>query len=286
MKKKLRILFAGGCHVLGFPVGVEFAFPKVVLKALAEEYQCESKSVGYLSFGRSHLLLDAYREFDPDLLVLQLGHYECPRALEKILKKSTLARLLRSPSASNSSSSSNGLEGPVYTPDPRSAFKSSWKWRLRSTIRLAVGLAYEWKGEPVFARKKVSDDLSDLLKAIRDNGHCRIVLLSPFLCPDYMVRHYRRRAWKIFSDASRRHDSLFVDSQQVLLNLERSREDLSLYANGDHLSATGHEAVGRHLADQIRAMLALRAMSGAQLAVTPSRLATSLSSEYMPSIRP
>ena|SRR5215472_7623741 len=75
-KIPLRILFAGGCHVNGYPIGAEFAFPAIALKRLKSQFSCESRDISHLTLSRLELLLAECRSFGPDVLVLQLGHFE------------------------------------------------------------------------------------------------------------------------------------------------------------------------------------------------------------------
>lgn len=84
-----KILFAGGCHVTGYPVGAEFGFPKVALDFLENNgIHGDMKSLGPLPISHPERLVDLCNDYKPDVLVLQIGNYETtPGSIRDYLKK-------------------------------------------------------------------------------------------------------------------------------------------------------------------------------------------------------
>jgi len=83
----LRILFAGGCHVCGFPIDPDDAFPRVAVQHLSGEFSIEAGHISNLAMSKVRMLITQCRSFHPDVLVLQLGHYESGLWLQKRMNK-------------------------------------------------------------------------------------------------------------------------------------------------------------------------------------------------------
>jgi hypothetical protein len=92
----IRVLVAGGCHVDGYLVGPKHSFPQLTINQLSSHSTCQLRSIGYMRLNSVKVLMGECQSFRPDILVLQLGHYECPQSMIKRFRslKKRLWRLL------------------------------------------------------------------------------------------------------------------------------------------------------------------------------------------------
>ena len=85
--QRIKILFAGGCHVVGYPAGKSYAFPAVVGSELFKAgVQSDIECVGYLPLHHSAKITEACRRIRPDILVLQVTNYELGNELSEFIR--------------------------------------------------------------------------------------------------------------------------------------------------------------------------------------------------------
>src|ERR1700712_1775201 len=86
--KKLRVLVAGGCHVVGYPIGEKHSFVNVTKQILAlGGICCEMDAMGRTPVTRRDQLVERLKAQRPDILVLQLGNYETNITFQKYFRK-------------------------------------------------------------------------------------------------------------------------------------------------------------------------------------------------------
>jgi hypothetical protein len=233
------ILFAGGCHLEGYPVGEQSSFARVVLKSIPDYRQ---HFVHYLNLSSGDRLYEACNSLNPRFVVLQLGHYEAPRELGKVIR---VPRLL------NSNKGAGRLRAKAWTPDATQHFRHSLTWDFKAFVRFSVGFGMGVMNHPVFDKNKVRSSLRSILSQMPQALRDRTFLLSPFPCPDPLMRLYRLELREVFATTARQVGCHLVDTQSELLEREESPGDSRLYSDPYHLSAEGHAVVGELLAETL-----------------------------------
>src|SRR5438270_91145 len=85
--KPFSILFAGGCHVVGYPIGEERAFPALVARRLRDAgLGVRPETLSHLKLAHRQKLTAKCNQVKPDALVLQLGHAELNQQLSKYFR--------------------------------------------------------------------------------------------------------------------------------------------------------------------------------------------------------
>jgi len=241
-----RILFAGGCHVNGFPVGAEHSLSSVALRWLGHPEAEKPIAFAYITLKSGRLLTEACREQQAEFLVLQVGNYETMPRFGKILG-------IRGSSGSSSISSYS----VPFAPDPKMQYKPTVRSRLLDARRMALAalLTAMGKKRKIFDEAAMAARLDSVLKGLRDLPLKGIVLLSPFSCPDRLTRACRRRAAPIFAAAAKKFGCIFVDAFNELEGYPRGEAYRANFADECHLGRLGHERVGRMVGEALRAAM-------------------------------
>lgn len=236
----VRMLFVGGCHVLGSPVGSEYGFAQVAAHVLKSEFpsvDCELRVLGYVNLSSGARIMRECIEDTPDILVLQLGHYESSIPLKKrllalIRPRNSVARL--------KDVSSTVLNLP---PLPDIHFRDGWCRKIKSAAKLFLDSLLCSVGHAGMEYSTIELKLAELLQGVRELEIRRVFVLSPFPCVDATISRYRQQLHSLFSAEARRSQSEFVDVSlidQVVHVTPRN----DLFADDRHLSVEGHAAVG------------------------------------------
>jgi hypothetical protein len=233
----LRILFAGGCHVAGFPIGAQFAFPRITLAHLAEEFSCEAKCIERLSLSNVQPLVAECQHFHPDIVVLQLGHYESglwlKKRLRRLLARAKLNKAVPKPSAEAASISSVSLG-------------KAW-WQLQSLVRILGDHLLTFAGSPPYQLTAFECELDGFLRRVHMLSIRYVFLLSPFPCSDLAIRARRSVMRSFFARCSTRYNFQYLDVSNDL-NPAELIEEPSLYIDAFHLGSEGHRRIGVKLA--------------------------------------
>ncbi len=121
-------------------------------------------------------------------------------------------------------------------------------WELKSFTRFSVGFGMRLLQHPLFDKQKVRKSLCAFLGQMPSTVLEHTFLLSPFSCPDPLMRLYRLESREVFASASSQFGCHFVDAQTALMAEEEDPRDPHLYADPYHLSTEGHRLVGELLA--------------------------------------
>jgi hypothetical protein len=223
----------------GFPVGEECAFTRVALRSL-QQFSKDSACVLPLANLRSGpQILTACRELRPDVVVLQLGHYEAPAQLRKSLG-------LRGAKLKGTEKISiDGAPAP-RRPRPEMQYRlTPWQmiWELRRILAAALVIA-TGKSKKMFNSKSIAASLDSILANLKEVPLRGIVVIGPFSAPDPVVRFFRRRAVPIFEKAAKKHGCTFVDVFAMLETYPKGKAFRSNFADSQHLSVLGHKRVG------------------------------------------
>ncbi|MBL0161924.1 MAG: SGNH/GDSL hydrolase family protein [Bryobacterales bacterium] len=237
----MQVLFAGGCHVVGYPIGEMVAFPEVVRQCLqVRGVVLDTHRLAYIKLTHAAKLRAACAESRPDLLVLQLGHFELSRPLSQYLRSR-----LRPPRASSAKSGSEPSANPILRPR---------LFRVVAEIKKVIDWAL---GQPLVDFTRFEAQLDDFLSETEQWSPQDVILLSPLPCADTLSMRYRRRAAAIMQRQAARHGIQFLD-------LLSAHPGWSFGAEGNfydaiHLGARGHLHVGSAIANRILASLPRKA---------------------------
>jgi len=249
----LRLLFAGGCHVGGFPVGEEFGFVRTTAARLGPSLPqgIEVRTLLHVSLASTARIVEACRACRPQVLVLQLGHYESSLPLAK-----RMARLLRGRMAGEGHPVRDVSSWtPNYEPNPALRFRDSWRRRAKSALKLAIDGLLRLLGRPAFKRERLQRLLAQMLDEVRALGIPQVVVLSPFPVRDLTIARYRRQLRLTLALEAARHGCQFLDVSGIGQQQPRGE----WFADDRHLGRKGHHAVGLLLAEKIGALLTVSA---------------------------
>jgi hypothetical protein len=262
----LRLLFAGGCHVGGFPAGEEFGFVRRAVARLDRQWpqrRFRAETLLHVSLASAQRIAAACRACRPQVLVLQLGHYESSLPLAK-----RLARLLRGRAAQRNRPPRDVSSWKAnYEPNPTLRFHESWRHRLKSAVKLALDGLLRLAGHPAFDSARLERQLAEMLELLRAQGVPQIVVLSPFPVCDRTIARYRRQLHRMMAQQAARQGCHFVD----LAGVAAGQAPDEFFADDRHLGRAGHRAVGRLVADAIGELWATAAP--AVSAAVPAALA-------------
>jgi hypothetical protein len=244
-----QILFAGGCHLNGFPVGPEHSLARVALRSIGHPAAENPSVLAYVNLRSNAALKEACVKQRTEILVLQLGHYE------------TLPKLKKMFHAGSSSSLSSGSSPSLIrelAQNPNLSFVPTLGARAIFARRLLLGAAFRGVGlgKRVFDPAALEASLDGLLTDLRSLPLKAILLLSPFSCPDPLTRTSRRHAAQLFAAAAGRHGCVFVDAFNLLESCGEGQPFCANFADANHLSRVGHERVGRFVGEALRSTIA------------------------------
>jgi hypothetical protein len=241
-----HILFAGGCHVNGYPVGESSSFSEITANAL--DYTCTR--IAPIGLSNTSRLFD-YLQLHPrpNILVLQFGNYEAPRPLARHFRAvfSSTARLPSTPRSSVSSSQRPWLSLP-----PDQVFSPTPAWRSRVLLKQAYAIAAQRVEPPLFDAAAIRLKLRTLLTRIAAYEIPVTIVLTPLPCADHMARSFRVAAAPIFHEQAAVAGLLSLDTAAALGYIDRSsKRSFDIYADERHLNLCGHQ----FLADALTRLL-------------------------------
>lgn len=243
-----RILFAGGCHVVGYPVGKELSFATIAVRSISFSGAEAAEAVGYVNLRSGPRLAEVCRGQGVEFLVLQLGHYELMPNFSKIF---------RGRKNTNGLSTKECVLYPETQPDPDAFYQSGIGKRLTVARRIALASMLTALGQKnrIFDPAFIATSLDSFLSSLQPLKLRAIFLLSPFSCPDPVSRACRREAEPIFASAAMKHGCIYVDSFGLLESYEPGKAFRANFADLFHLSRVGHERVGRLLGESLKVVM-------------------------------
>jgi len=170
----------------------------------------------------------------PDVIVLQLGHYEAPKPLKKTLglggkKKDRVKRATE-----------------VWQPEPEMQYRPALfitPIELRRIVAAGM-IAALGKKRKMFDPAAIADSLNSILLSLKELPLRGIVLVGPFSTPDPLTRFCRRRVVPIFEAAAEKYGCTFVDIFSFLESFPKGKAFRANFADYEHLSVLGHQRVG------------------------------------------
>ncbi|MGO8934160.1 MAG: SGNH/GDSL hydrolase family protein [Terracidiphilus sp.] len=230
-----RILFVGGCHLNGYPVGEEHAFTLVALGCLSEHGENTPNVLPLCNLRSGTQILAKCRELKPDAVVLQLGHYETRGQMREILG---LRRSKEKVSTQGAKEGAPPRANQRYRPTLLMRFL-----QLRRVVAAGMVVALGRKRR-MFDPAAIADSLDSILLSLKELPMRGIVLVGPFSVPDPVMRFLRRRALPVFEAAAKRNECTFVDVFSLLESYPKGKDFNANFADPLHLSVSGHQKVG------------------------------------------
>ena len=238
--RPIKLLFAGGCQVAGYPADESRAFPALAGQMLARAgFRLEVHTLPYLRLPHRRRLIAKCKEVEPDVLVLQLGHSELNVRLSTHLRSLWGSRK-RHAHSEDSTIPANLVKGPIgfYI---KAGLKRGIDFCLRHPLVDFESLDARWEA------------------LLGDVEKCRIpsvVLLSPLPAADLTAMYYRRRALPLFRRIAMENGCSFVDLLAATpRGMARHFGLDDYYFDAIHVGEGGQRAVGEALASHLRVFL-------------------------------
>jgi len=224
--------------VLGYPVGEEYSFARIAQQMLAAAgAPVLIEVLSYARLRHRRRLTAKCKEFQPDVLVLQMGHAELNRRMSTYLR------------------SRCGLSTPSASKDsviPAALVRNSATFYCKSALKRVVDVCL---GHPLVD----FGELEALWKVTLDEiGACSVpavLVLSPLPCADATALYYRSRAIPVYREAAAEHGAGFVDLLSAAPRCRNSFGDCQFYYDAIHLGRLGHEQVGELLLPPLQTAL-------------------------------
>jgi hypothetical protein len=249
--QSFRLLFVGGCHVVGHPFGPGYGFPKIAqtkLERMHPDWKFQLKVVPHVLLSDKQKVLHSCGEFHPDVLVLQLGHYESARPLKQRIRKlfSKRGLLAKAPSTKNSHktyefSLSHRIECSRW-PTPK------------KVLKFILDLALRGMGCPGIGIDVARHDISLLFDALRGAKVQHVVVMSPFAGPSAVINRYRRELATVLAEKAYGFGFTYFDLAD-LFGGAFSHKRVGLYCDEQHLTVKGETLVGGAVASVIDGLL-------------------------------
>ena len=241
----MRIAFVGGCHVNGYGVGRNQGFSSVAVKILETNgIRCETAVLGPLKLTRILGVAEMCKQFEPDILVLQMGHFELSPSL------------LWDSSGLGTPPSRSGLEPAPFGPD--SVLRKTPLWHFRMVGKEIVD---RFSGRKLVNVRLFGEQLEYFVAQVAELRIPKVLVLGPLPCADTVLMYYRREASRAYADASLKNGFCFQD-----LLSGQTEEDY--FADNRHLSKRGHTWLGKTVG---AALLKLSQKHLATEALSPAR---------------
>jgi hypothetical protein len=234
--KPVELFVVGGCHVSGYPIGANHAFPTQLSELLGGRIVGQ---VPYLKFTRlpEHLrLIDQLR---PSHVVLQLGNHEFANSFQPLLQQ--LRGVFSSPLPVRAASTKHPL---APNPEVEAAAAHGLSLPLRHWVRvggLSLLTALLWLLSPTHRRSFWA-----LNACIRRHPGTSFVFLSPFPSLNPTQNAVRRfGGWLLHQRLVARPNCHWLDSHRLL------RPDEQLFVDTSHLNRRAHQVLAYGLATAV-----------------------------------
>lgn len=246
-----RILFAGGCHVNGYPIGESSSFSELTSTALGYS-SSQIVRIAPIGLSSPDRLFD-YLQLNPppDITVLQFGNYEVPRPISRharaILSAGLHLNLAARPSVSS--------KRPWLSLPPQQVFTPTPAWQGRVLLKHAYATAAQHVTPKLYDAAAVRERLRWLLSHLAPFKVPTIVVLTPLPCADHMARGFRIASASIFHEESARAGVLSLDTANALgYSSRKSSRSFAIYADDRHLNLHGHQLLATTLTRLIESL--------------------------------
>ena len=263
----LRLLFIGGCHAVGYFYGFEHGFPQVAMEQLQLRHPgllLEGHVLAYVPLSHTAELMARCQEVRPDILVLQLGHYETESAIKRRVR--TLLHLPQPPRhKSTSVPASNSVPSQSSSSESSSKSKSNgggtiglsrWPTPTR-VVKYWLDLALCAAGLPSVNLPKIRSHSRELFSQIAAAGIPHVVVMSPFLTMPAQTNRYRRSVGRVLREEATAAGFPYLHLDDIF-GSSLSHRRYELHCDDLHLGPLGQQAVAERLAAALEQFAPLR----------------------------
>lgn len=228
--RKLRVHFVGGCHVQGYAVRPHEAFAAVSVRLVEEEFPVQASLSPLSKLDRAAMHL-AQMPARPDVIVLQLGHYETSQQLFP----------------------ARGTESapPELDAGTNLSRRDAWKSELRGLALLPVIAYRRLTRKPIYDQTQFVEKVQRCFAQIREQApDAEVIVLSCLPLFDHYRLAVRRAANRVLQAETEANGWVYID------NFSRFQIDhYAYFSDRCHLNAAGHQNIGERLAPHLRRAL-------------------------------
>ncbi len=224
-------LVAGGCHVDGYAVGFSNGFGHIAA-TLLNYLLIKDASICSINLNHTQKIVDACQLYKPNILILQMGHFETTLSLFQIANRKKSLMDVEFPYTAVT----------TFKPLPNTKSKNI-VWELKNFFKLVLSIM---PGTVSFDKKEMENKLYSFTSIIKNLDNEKVILLSPLPCPDLLTKRRRKSVLEIFQYEAYRLNWLYIDvfsEMQKLYNLK------DYYIDSIHLNEKGHAFLGQLVAD-------------------------------------
>jgi lysophospholipase L1-like esterase len=245
--RTIRILFAGGCQVSGYPGDEQHGFPVLVSHSLRTEgAKVQTHTLAYLRLAHRRRLIAKCKETQPDVLVLQLGHFELNNSLSSYLRTR-----LRRPRPCPTGESSSAVARQV---------DSAGRFYIKAAGKRFIDVCLR---HPLVDFHQLQQRREALIADIEKLNIPSVVILSPLPAADPTVAYYRRRALPLFHEIAAEHGYAFIDVLSGSPAGFEKRFGLDCYHyDGIHMGELGQMAISTVIASSLRLQVSAEILAG------------------------
>lgn len=241
--KPLRITYIGGCHLIGYPVGNDLGFPRLLASRLASLGVVVEPAILQPVPVRVLAQMIAFVEASqPEVVILQLGNFETSLTVGSLLRRAVGLRGARSEGAFVPDRNGGFLPRPdaFFQPGNRVSFRRAGK-----SVLHRVWLSRLVRPQAIAAR------MDEVALAIAATCHAPVFLLDPLPCADPLVAAYREQVAQAMPAHRQEYRRVQFgrDSGAVL--------PPEAFADPVHLAASGQRFVANRVFDVMAGVLDL-----------------------------
>lgn len=226
----LRILVAGGCHVVGYPIGEAHSFVTVLGdRLLLSGIDTHVESLAFLPVTHVPRMVEAMRSGRPDVTILQLGNYETTVTFRQYLRRKLGLKKEKASSAR------------FHLP-PDVTFRQTWLWKAKCAIKLSIDTLLR---HDLVDFAQMESRFTIFFDAIKQNAVGEVIVLGPLPCADPLYMRYRDRLSTVMQRLAVTREFHFIATPLGEENCD------SYYVDATHLNALGQKRLGNTLATVI-----------------------------------
>lgn len=227
--RTVKIAYVGGCHLSGYPIGADLAFPRLVGVELGRSgISVESEILQPVAVHHTSRIIEFVEATRPDVVVLQLGNFETSLRVRSLVRRAIGLRGLRTEGAYDPTADGG------YISRPDMSYRPSVGRSIRAQTRATLHRAWLWR---LVAPEQIARRMDSAARAVSAASVVPVFSLDPLPCADPVIEGYRRAvrdALPARSQAYRR-----VDLRPAL----EGGLGATSFADPFHLAAAGHRLI-------------------------------------------
>jgi hypothetical protein len=233
----VKIAYVGGCHLVGYPIGANLAFPRLVSVALgASGHIVDFEVLQPVTAKHGSRIGGFVAEHRPDVVVLQLGNFETNLTTRSLVRR---ALGLRGEMKAKGSYDPDPTLDDGFAPQPDASLDSSDCPSAGNGVKLLAKTALH----RLWLSHFVAGQMDRAARAARDASSAPVFALDPLPCADPTVELHRRAVRDALPERPqgyRREDFRPLISKGL---------GIATFADSVHLAAPGHRLVAECLVE-------------------------------------